>query len=114
MSTRRTWGPFAAAAVGQIAEGAVTFGLDQVEGLSLWALEQAAVVQPDSALVKTVERRVRRLRPLAAPLPRVARRATAATAYFGICWGPEIVRGSRRVAGEAASFVRPDGPAWRG
>ena len=114
MSTRRTWGPYAASAAGRIAEGAVKFALDQAEGVSLWALEQAAVVQPDSVLLHTVERRVRRLRPLAAPLPRVVRRTTAATVHFGICWGPEIVRGSRRVAGEAASFVRSDGPAWSG
>lgn len=113
MSAPGGWGPVAATAVGKVAEEAVELVLDRAESVSLWALEQAAVVQPDSTLVRAAERGVRGLRPLAAPLPQTARRATAAVSYFAIRTAPELVRTARRVAAETASFVGPGGRAWR-
>jgi hypothetical protein len=105
--------PVVASAVGRVAGDAVEIALDRAEGVSLWALEQAAVVQPDSTLVRTAERGVRRLRPLASPLPRTVRRTTAAATYFAIRTAPELVRAARRAAAETASFVAPGGRAWR-
>jgi hypothetical protein len=113
MSAHDGWGPVAAAALGRVAGETVELALDRAERVSLWALEQAAVVQPDSALVHTAERGIRRLRPLTAPLPRTARRATAAATYLAIRTAPGVVRVTRRLTAETASFVGPGGRAWR-
>ncbi len=113
MSARSQLAPIVASAAGRIAGEAVELLLDRAEGVSLWALEQAAVVQPDSALVRTAERGVGRLRPLASPLPRTAQRTAAAASYFAIQTAPELVRAARRAAAETASFVAPGGRAWR-
>jgi hypothetical protein len=97
-----------AVAAGRAAERLVALGLDRLEGLSLWALEQAAEVQPESDRLRTAERRLSRLRSLAAPLPRVVRRVVAGSTYFGSRWGTEAARSAKEIMGDTSEFLTSD------
>jgi hypothetical protein len=97
-----------AGAAGRTAERLVSLVLDRLEGLSLWALEQAAEAQPESDRLRTAEQRLSRVRSFASPLPRVAGRLVAGSTYFGSRWGPEAARSAKEILGDTSEFLNPD------
>ncbi len=97
-----------AVAAGRAAERVVALALDRLEGLSLWALEQAADAQPESDRLRTAEQRLSRARSFAAPLPRVAGRLVAGSTYFGGRLAPEVVRSAKEILGETSEFLNSD------
>lgn len=101
-----------ATAAGQTAERLVTLALDKATGLSLWALEQAATVQPESDRLRTAERRLTRLRSVADPLPRLTGRLVTGSTYFGTRFAPEVARAAREITSETTAFMRsqPEAP----
>jgi len=94
-----------AVAAGRTAERFLTLALDRLEGLSLWALEQAAEAQPESNRLRVTERRLSRARSFAAPLPRIAGRVVAGSTYFGGRWAPEVARSAKEILGDTSEFL---------
>jgi hypothetical protein len=100
-----------ATAAGQTAERLVALALDKAAGLSLWALEQAATVQPESDRLRTAERRLTRLRSAVDPLPRLSGRLIAGSTYFGTRLAPEVARAAREITSETTAFMRAQSEA---
>jgi hypothetical protein len=97
-----------AAAAGRAAERAVASVLDRLEGLSLWALEQAAECRPQSGQVRSAETRLNHARRMTAPLPRNANRLVAASTYFASRWAPEALSSAREALRETSAFLEAD------
>ena len=97
-----------AAAAGRTAERLADAVLDKLEGLSLWALEQAAESRPESGQVRSAEARLRRARRMATPLPRNANRLVAATTYFASLWAPEALRAARQALRDTSAFLNAE------
>jgi hypothetical protein len=96
---------------GRAAERIVGTVVDRAESVALWALERAAEGDPHDERLDSAERRLRQLRSMAAPLPRNAGRAVAASSYFGMRWLPEIVGSARQIARETSAFLHGDDEA---
>jgi hypothetical protein len=97
-----------AAAAGRAAEQAIDAVLDRLEGLSLWALEQAAESRPESDRVRSAESRLHRVRRMTAPLPRNANRLVAGSAYFALRWAPEALSSARDALRETSAFLNAE------
>ena len=82
--------------------------LDRLESLALWALEQAADVDPGAERLRTAEHRLNRLRACAAPLPRTTGRLVAGSTYFGSRWAPEVTRAAREILSDTSAFLNAD------
>jgi hypothetical protein len=93
------------AAAGRAADRMTASLLGRVEGLSLWAFEQAAAMRPEHERLASAERCVRELQSLASPLPRLVGRLVAGSAYFGMRWPPEALRTANDIRREASAFV---------
>jgi hypothetical protein len=97
-----------AAAAGRTAERVVDSVLDRLEGLSLWALEQAAECRPESRQLRSAEARLNHGRRMTAPLPRNVNRLVAASTYFAARWAPEALSSAREALRETSAFVNAE------
>jgi hypothetical protein len=97
-----------AMAAGRAAERLLAFELGRLEDLSLWALEQAAGMQPDSERLRVAEQRLNQLRSLTTPLPRILGRLAAGSAYFGLRLSAEAARGAKEIRDDTSAFLSSD------
>jgi hypothetical protein len=100
----RRWAKFA----GDSTTRALAMALDRLDDVALRALEQAAIADIGDKQLGAVEQRLRALRELAVPVPRVGGRLIAASVYFAARWTPEVVRCATEVVRETSEFLDSD------
>jgi hypothetical protein len=96
--------------VGREVERALSWAVDQLEDVSLWAMEQSAKAGTAPEDLSEAGRLMASMRKTARPLPRVAGRLAAASTYFALRLGVETFQTARKVLHEAAEFVATDVP----